>query len=164
MYILTIKLMSEIKETFIRTQCKSRVIEFHSLVQRELLEHNLNNFIPFSFWIITVSITPRFVSINAKQMYHAIKETSVYLKNIFPFFRGSTGAVGLIVEVSRYHSVRKITLGRTPPDVESARRRDLCLTTHNTQKRETSMLPARFETAASASERPQTHVLERVAL
>jgi hypothetical protein len=52
------------------------------------------------------------------------------------------------------------TLGRTPLDKRSARRRDLCLITQNTNKRETSMPLLRFESAIPASERPQTDVLE----
>jgi len=38
----------------------------------------------------------------------------------------------LIVEVSRSHTVRHKTLGRTPPNEWSARRRGRCL--HNTQQ------------------------------
>jgi hypothetical protein len=55
------------------------------------------------------------------------------------------------------------TLGRSPLDEWSARRRDLYLTTHNTHKRQTSMTPAGFEPVISASERPQTHALDRAA-
>jgi len=44
-------------------------------------------------------------------------------------------------EIARRHN----TLGRTPLDEESARRRDLNLRTHNIYKRETSMPPAVFE-------------------
>ena len=40
-----------------------------------------------------------------------------------------------IVEVPRLLSVRHTTLGRTPLDESSARRRDLYLTTHNTLER-----------------------------
>ena len=57
----------------------------------------------------------------------------------------------------------EITLGRTPLDEWSARRRDLYLTTHNTHKRYTSMHPAEFEPAIPVSERPQTHALDRPA-
>jgi hypothetical protein len=56
---------------------------------------------------------------------------------------------------------RHTTLGRTPLDEWSARRRDLCLTTHNTHKREICMLPAGFEPTIQARERPQTHALDR---
>jgi len=37
------------------------------------------------------------------------------------------------------HTQRRSTVGRTPPDEWSALRRDLYLTTHNTQNRQTSM-------------------------
>jgi hypothetical protein len=39
----------------------------------------------------------------------------------------------------RDHTQRRITVGRTPLDEWSARRRDLYLTTHNTHNRQTSM-------------------------
>jgi hypothetical protein len=67
-----------------------------------------------------------------------------------------------VIEVSRSHS-RHTTLGRTPLDEWSARRRDLYLTKHNTHKRQTSMPPARFEPTIPVSERPQTHALDRAA-
>ena len=51
------------------------------------------------------------------------------------------------------------TLGRTPLDEGSARRRGFYLTTHNTQKRQTSMPQEGFERAIPASERPQTYAL-----
>jgi hypothetical protein len=56
---------------------------------------------------------------------------------------------------------RRTTVGRTPLDEWSARRRDLYLTTHNTHNRQTSMPPAVFETTISAGERPQTYALDR---
>ena len=59
---------------------------------------------------------------------------------------------------------RHTTLGRTPLDEWSARRRDLYLTTHNTDERETSMSPVGFEThnpskrvAADRRRRPCSH-------
>ena len=42
------------------------------------------------------------------------------------------------------HTQRRITVGRTPLDEWSARRRDLYLTTHNTHNRQTSMPPVGF--------------------
>ena len=60
-------------------------------------------------------------------------------------------------------TLRHTTLGRTPLDERSARRRDLYLTTHNTHNRQTSMPPAGFEPKISASERPQTDALVRAA-
>jgi hypothetical protein len=59
--------------------------------------------------------------------------------------------------------LRHITLGRTPLDEWSARRRDLYLKRDNTHKRQTSMTPAGFELAIPASERPQTHALDSAA-
>ena len=58
---------------------------------------------------------------------------------------------------------RRITVGRTPLDEWSARRRDLYLKTHNTHNGQTSMLPAGFEPAIPASEGPQNHALDRAA-
>jgi len=46
---------------------------------------------------------------------------------------------------------RHTTFGRISPDEWSARCRDLCLTTHNTHKRQTSMPSAGFEPAIPAS-------------
>jgi hypothetical protein len=53
------------------------------------------------------------------------------------------------------------TVGRTPLDEWSARRRDLYLTTHNTHNRQTSMPPVGFETKISAGDWPQTYALDR---
>ena len=52
------------------------------------------------------------------------------------------------------HTQRRITVGRTPLDEWSARRRDLYLTTHNTHNRQTSMPPVGFEPTISAGEQP----------
>ena len=60
-------------------------------------------------------------------------------------------------------TLRHTTLGRTPLDEWSARRRNVYLTTHNTHKRQTTVLPASSEPAIPASERPQTHALGRAA-
>jgi hypothetical protein len=56
------------------------------------------------------------------------------------------------------HTQRHTTVGRASLDEWSARRRDLCLTTHN---RQTYMPPVGLESAISAGERPQTYVLDR---
>ena len=64
----------------------------------------------------------------------------------------------LIHEPSRSH-----TVGRAALDDWSARRRDLYLTTHNTQNGQTSKPPAGFEPTFSAGERPQTYALDRAA-
>jgi hypothetical protein len=60
------------------------------------------------------------------------------------------------------HTQWNDTVGWTPLDEWSARRRDLYLT--NTQhSQQTSMPPARFEPAIPAGERLQTHALDRSA-
>ena len=61
------------------------------------------------------------------------------------------------------HTQRRTTVGRIPLDEWSARRRDLYLTTHNTQNRQISMTPVGFEPTISAGERPQTYALDRAA-
>jgi len=55
------------------------------------------------------------------------------------------------------HTQRRTTVGRTPLEEWSARRRDLCLTTHNTHNTEIPMPPVGFEPTISAGYRPQTH-------
>jgi hypothetical protein len=61
------------------------------------------------------------------------------------------------------HTERRTTVGRTPLDEWSARRKNLYLKTHKTHKRKTSMPSVGFEPAIPATERPQTHALDRAA-
>jgi hypothetical protein len=61
------------------------------------------------------------------------------------------------------HTQLHITLGRTPLNEWSARRRDLYLTTHNAHNRQTAMVPAWLEPTIPASKRPQIHALDRAA-
>jgi hypothetical protein len=60
-------------------------------------------------------------------------------------------------------TLRHTTVGRTPLDEWSARRRNLYLTTHNTHKTQISMPAAGFEPPIPASEGPKTHALDRAA-
>jgi len=60
----------------------------------------------------------------------------------------------LIIKATRLHWVRHTILGRTPLDEWSARHRGLYLTIHNTNKRQTSMIPAVFEPTIPTGERP----------
>ena len=48
------------------------------------------------------------------------------------------------------HTQRRSTVGRTTLDERSARRRDLCLTTHDTRNRQIPMPPVGFEPTISA--------------
>jgi hypothetical protein len=59
------------------------------------------------------------------------------------------------------HTQRRNTVGRTPLDQWSARRRDFYLTTHNTPNRQTYMLPVEFELTSSTAEQPQTRLRPR---
>ena len=59
------------------------------------------------------------------------------------------------------HTRRCSTVGRTPLDEWSARRRDLYLTTHDTHNRQISMPPVGFEPKMSAGEQPQAARLLR---
>jgi hypothetical protein len=61
-------------------------------------------------------------------------------------------------------TLRHTTRGMTPLDEGPARRGDLYRTTHNTHKRQTSIPPAGFEPTIPASERLQTHALDRAAI
>ena len=63
----------------------------------------------------------------------------------------------------RNHTQGSATVGRASLNEWSARRRDLYLITHNTNKRHTSMPPAGFEPAIPAGDRLQTHALDRSA-
>jgi hypothetical protein len=58
---------------------------------------------------------------------------------------------------------RHTTLGRTPLDEWSVRRRDLYLITHSTHNRQISMLPVGFEPAIPENERPSSLALDRAA-
>jgi len=53
------------------------------------------------------------------------------------------------------HTQRRSTVGRTPLDEWSSRRRDLYLTTQSIHNRQTSMPPVGFKPTISAGERPQ---------
>ena len=55
----------------------------------------------------------------------------------------------------------RTTIGRTPLDEWSARRRDLYPTTHNSHNKH-SCPPVVFEPTISAGERPQTYALDRL--
>jgi len=70
---------------------------------------------------------------------------------------------GLAYEFTRAHWFRHTTVGGTPLNEWSARRRDLYLTLHDTHKRQTSLTLAEFEPAIPGSQRPQTHALDRAA-
>ena len=98
----------------------------------------------------------------------------LYVRYIYIFFfsTGATTHCGLYFAAlyratassrTRFldHTQRRVTVGRTPLDEWSVRRRDLYLTTHNTHNRQTSMPPVGFEPTISKGERPKTYALDR---
>jgi hypothetical protein len=88
--------------------------------------------------------------------------SSLYTYTYFFLWRcGPTRAMASSFVRFLYTTQRHNTVGRTPLDKWSARRRNFYLTTHNTHNRETSMPSAGFEPTIPAGERPQTHALDR---
>ena len=83
--------------------------------------------------------------------------------NLFFFFWRSSPQWARASLFTRFldHTQRRTTVGRTPLDEWSARRRNLYRTTHNTQNRQTSMPLVGVEPTISARERPQTYALDR---
>jgi hypothetical protein len=87
------------------------------------------------------------------------------LQYAYFFFNGATAPSGSGPPQDRGFTItlRHTTLGRTPLDEWSARRRDLYLTTHHTQNRQTPMPPAGLKPSIPANERLQTQALDRAA-
>jgi len=85
------------------------------------------------------------------------------LSRIFLWRCGPTRAMASSFVRFLDHTQRRNTVGRTPLEEWSARRRDLYLTTQNTHNRHTSMLPVGFEPTVLAGEGPQTYALDRAA-
>jgi hypothetical protein len=99
--------------------------------------------------------------------YKISHSISRHVQQIFPMLHQPTSNQGrLIVEVSRPHSIRHKhthththTAGRTPLSEGSAHHKDC--TTHNKQKRRTSIAAAGFEPAIPASKQSQAYALDR---
>jgi len=105
---------------------------------------------PLSRWIVR--------SITKGLDFFSSKNNILQLPTFYSFtsfsvaLRPNAGHGLLILEVSRSHTTTP-TVGRTPLDEWSARRRDLYLTTHNIHNRQTSMPPVGFEPTISAGQR-----------
>jgi hypothetical protein len=80
--------------------------------------------------------------------------TFVYILFSMALAAQSRAMASSFFEVFRDHTQRHTTVGRTPLDEWSARRRDLYLTTHNTHNAQISMPSAGFKPTISAGERP----------
>ena len=70
------------------------------------------------------------------------RDDSIKLTFVFFVFGATVPQWARASSLSRFldHTQRRITVGRTPLDELTARRRDLYLTTHNTHNRQTTML------------------------
>ena len=112
---------------------------------------------------ITVRLFSLFALYSISRCHICVFFTSNFSWLSFFFFHGWTAqlGLGLLCEVPWSHSFIHTTLGRTPLDEWSAPGRDLYLTTHNTQKRQTSMSLEAFEPTNQPRERRQTHALDR---
>jgi hypothetical protein len=79
------------------------------------------------------------------------------ISNFFLFWRDSRQWAKVFLFLRfLYHTQLHTTLGRTP----LASDQPWYLTTHNTNNRQTSMSPMRFEPTISGDERPQTYALD----
>jgi hypothetical protein len=103
-------------------------------------------------------IEPRFLGFPAYSL--VTLSTADDSSNDIIFFHGTTTHSGPGLHYWGFAiAPRDTILDKTPLDKESALRRDLYLTTHNTDKRQTSMPPAELEPAIPASGRLQTNAL-----
>jgi len=124
-------------------------------------------------WKNSVTMTPPLCTVRFLYKYLAfdlwILQTNLLISRLtytLLSFRCTRAPIGSGPPHCRGFTVtlRHTTLGNIPLDEWSARRRDLYLKTHNTQKRQTSVHLAGFEPAIPTSERPQTHALGRASV
>ena len=110
-----------------------------------------------------VSILFKLVDVQRNLLYRYYILYMCVCVQFFP--HGATSFSGLGPPHYRGFTItpRHTTLGRTPLEEQPARRTDFYLTTHHTHKSQTSTTPVGFEPAIPASERPQTHALDREA-
>ena len=103
------------------------------------------------------------VSVNDVPHIRRLAHKIIYIF-FFPLWRcGTTRATASSFVRFLDHTQRRITVGGTPVNEWSARRRDLYLKKHNSHNRQTSMPLVGFEPTISAGERPQTYALDRAA-
>jgi hypothetical protein len=98
-------------------------------------------------------------SSNTQSFHYFDRENFLSYSDFFYLF-----ICGLFLQLITLNDTHIHTLGRTPLDAGSARRRDLYQTTYDTHKKQRAMRPAGLEPAIPANERWQTHVLEGVAI
>ena len=125
-----------------------------------------------AFWLYSsrhltadVSVSSRSFSVFCSIIYKRSRSAFLFPSYMIFFFHRATVHSGPEPPRCRGLTIplRHTTLGRTPLDEWSARRRELHLTTRITHKRPISMSPVGIEPAIPATERPHTHSLERPA-
>ena len=121
---------------------------------RFILQH-----IPHFKWCSSINVVACLVAQHGRQ--HRRQKLFFFFS---PWRCGPT--LGMASSLLRFldHTQRRTTVGRTPLDEWSARRRDFYVTTHNTHNRQTSMTPVGYEPTISAGERSQTYALDRAAI
>ena len=152
--------------------------EYYNFCFKKRFVFRYVKFVDITLWLHTSAI---FVIIGIKQFLQNIKSflnsffapnfTPVapgvhWLSSYMPFFLWRCDPTRVMASLFLRlldDTQRRTTVGRTPLDEWSARRRDLYLTTHNTHNRQTSMPPVGFEPTFSAGERPQTYASDRAA-
>ena len=128
----------------------------------------------FAYLFIRKLNVPHIVQKNSVSSYmnslyniilHFFNTTMLYFSLFFFFLWrcGPTRAMASSFLRFLDHTQRHTTVGGTPLDEWSARRRDLYLTTHNNHNRQTFMPSVGFEPTIPVLERPQTYALHRAA-
>ena len=142
--------------------CLSHYIQWRTILQHFLCKHTFIMLTQLK--IIFVSFSKR-IGCRIWGIHYITPEelyVCIYIHIVLPYGNNPSGP-----RPSHYRgfmiTLRRTTLGRTPLDEWSFRRRDLYLATNNTHKRQTSMPPAGSVPTVPESERPQTHVLYRAA-
>jgi len=110
-------------------------------------------------WLYSHKVTGRRNSVSGWRA-QSIFSTFICLLFFFLWFCGQTRVMASSFTRFLDHTQRRTTLGRTPLEEWSARRRGLHLTTHNTHNRQTTIPSAVFEPPISTGQRPQTYALE----
>jgi hypothetical protein len=111
-------------------------------------------------WLMIVDLVKRSIEIQVPSKARNLLTTAgnvVFLRRTpLLSLSGTTAPSGPGPPHSRgfYITQRRTTVGRSPLDEGSARRRDLYLTTHNTHNRQGSMPLAAFELTIPTSNRP----------
>ena len=124
---------------------------------------NISAFVGFVVWILgyILSVTD---AVATASLHNVMINTPSLIVPVFSSWLDSPSGLRPSLGCSSI-TLRHTTLDRTPLDEWSAPLRGLYLTTHTTLTTDgTSMPPAGFKPAITASERPQTHALNHAVI